>query len=151
MSLSGTLEMPVPTECAPILCAKFLENSMKVLFNGSGAQSELARDVLIRQTTSNQKRHFALARGQHFVPRIASCHADGANQSIHSKSRTPVEFQSNSHAKGLDPGIKRFGRQSVPCINPDDDGHISSDITRSASMGRTLRSASMAEFIAARR
>jgi hypothetical protein len=38
---------------------------MQVLFNGSGAQSQFARDVLIRQATRNEKRDFALAGGQH--------------------------------------------------------------------------------------
>jgi hypothetical protein len=53
------------SEGRPISYAKFLKNSMEVLFNGSGAQSQFARDVLIRQATSNEKRDFALAGGQH--------------------------------------------------------------------------------------
>jgi hypothetical protein len=53
------------SEGRPTSYAKFLENSMEVLFNGSGTQSQLACNQLVRQTTSNEKRDFALARGQH--------------------------------------------------------------------------------------
>jgi hypothetical protein len=84
--LSGALEMP--SERTPIICAKFLENFMQMLFYCSVAQSQIARNLLIRQATRNETRDFALARGQLFVPRSTSCHVDGANQSIHSKSRT---------------------------------------------------------------